>query len=934
MKFFLTIALCSLSWLLYAQEAITVEGKVVDSESEDPLVGANVFMKGMTVGTVTNKRGDFRLSTLAKNLPMTITVSVPGYATEEVQVNGPTNILIVRLDYQALMTGEELVVSASRVEESILESPVSVEKMGILDIQSAATPSFYDQMANLKGIDVNRQSLIYTAINPRGFGTTGNTRVVQLIDGVDNIAPVAGFSPGNVIGIPELDVESVEVLPGAASALYGPNALNGIILMNSKNPFEYQGLSANAKLGVTHLDGKDDDPSLYQSYGIRYARAFNDRLAIKVTGEWVRAADFRAVDYRNRQDLVSDNVEAVDPLDREGRRTYDGVNVYGEPLVNLGAIAQSNPALAPVRDLLPSDQTGDFTPTGYPEPGLLDNTAKNTKLIGAVHYRLNDKVEAIAQYTLGTGTMNFFHLDRNVFKDFVFQTARAELQGTNFFLRAYNTNANIESYGTDGLASLVNAQSTIPRYVEAFTAARLQGLTVDQAHGEARTASDALRAENLENGRFQQLFDSLRQVPTSQGGAQFVDRTSIQHYEGMYNFAELTDVADIIVGGNFRRYLPVTEGTLFALRDDGREFTINEWGVYTQASKDFFNEQLNLTASLRYDKNENFDGQFSPRVSGVYTFLDQHNVRASFQRAFRIPTLQDQLIDIRSGNTRSVGGIRPLIDRYRFSTNVLYSAASVAQARENFRNTGDVAGAVTLLEPVSPENLTTEKVSTYEIGYRGVFNGNLIDAYYYYSAYTDFSTRLSTIQSAGPDNDPSGDGRPPFGGEANPEGIVQNTINVQSFLTTISSTEVIATHGFAIGIDYALNRGFVVGGNVSYNALLNQDELEAQGLNPFFNTPEWRYNLKVMNRKVTDNFGFSLFWHGQSAFIWDTEVVRGKIPAYQTLDAQASYKIPALKTILSIGGANILNERYTNAISNVRVGAIYYVSLTFDQFLN
>ena len=449
---------------LIAQESITIAGQVTDADDGEPLIGVNILVKNKVIGTVTDTEGNFRL-TVNESLPLTLVVSSVGYGRQEVTVENQTDDLAISLTYQTLL-GQEVVVSASRVEESILESPVSIEKMDIRDIQSAATPNFYDQIATLKGIDVSAQSLTFKSINPRGFGANGNTRTVQLIDGIDNQAPGLNFPVGNIVGIAQLDVESVEILPGAASALYGPNAINGIILMNSKSPFEYQGLSASVQLGVNHVDGEDDDPSLYQSYGLRYAKAFNNKFAFKVTGEFLRAADFRGVDYRDQQDLVERSDENIDPTNRPDRRTYDGVNVYGEPLVNLGTVAQSNPALAPIRALFPLGEAGDFTPTGYTEREFLDNTTESLKLGGAIHYRINENLEALAQYNVGFGSTVYTANDRFVLDGFSIQTGKLELRSSNFFLRAYTTQENSgDSYAANTLASLINAETTIPAYV-------------------------------------------------------------------------------------------------------------------------------------------------------------------------------------------------------------------------------------------------------------------------------------------------------------------------------------------------------------------------------------------------------------------------------------------------------------------------------------
>ncbi len=155
-------------------------------------------------------------------------------------------------------------------------------------------------------------------------------------------------------------------------------------------------------------------------------------------------------------------------------------------------------------------------------------------------------------------------------------------------------------------------------------------------------------------------------MPISEGGAKFLDQTGLYHFEGMYNLSDQIDFAEVIVGANYRRYALVSEGTLFALQDNGDEFNIDEWGAYVQVSKDLLDDKLDLTGSVRYDKNENFSGQFSPRLSAVFTPIENHNFRASFQRGFRIPTTQDQFIDLDVVTRRLVGSNPVLVDRYNF----------------------------------------------------------------------------------------------------------------------------------------------------------------------------------------------------------------------------------------------------------------------------
>ncbi|HEY5824666.1 MAG TPA: carboxypeptidase-like regulatory domain-containing protein, partial [Cyclobacteriaceae bacterium] len=215
---------------------------VVKDEKGEGLAGVNLIIKGRVIGTVTDINGNFNL-TVNDNPPMTVVISFIGYATQEIQItNSSPTALDIKMEEQTLL-GQEVVVSASRVEERIMESPVSIEKMDILAVQSTPADNYYKGIANLKGVDVTTSSINFQIINTRGFGSTGNTRFVQLTDGMDTQAPALNFPIGNLNGPSELDVESLELIPGASSALYGPNAFNGILLVNSKSAFDYQGLS-------------------------------------------------------------------------------------------------------------------------------------------------------------------------------------------------------------------------------------------------------------------------------------------------------------------------------------------------------------------------------------------------------------------------------------------------------------------------------------------------------------------------------------------------------------------------------------------------------------------------------------------------------------------------------------------------------------------
>ncbi len=948
--------------LTYANVSIDVDteisGRVVDTDGE-PLAGVNIRVKDRIVGTSTDMNGNFSLS-VSQDPPITLIFSIVGFRAVEVEVTQNNQNIDVVLEEQTIF-GEDVVISASRVEESILQSPVSIEKIDVLDIQAAATTNFYDAIGNLKGVDFSTQSLTFKSINTRGFAANGNTRFVQLIDGIDNQAPGLNFAVGNIVGISELDLESAELIPGAASALYGPNALNGILLMNSKSAFDYQGLSFSVKSGVNHIDSAVEDPSIYQDYSIRYARSFNDKFAFKVNASYLIANDFVGEDFRDQSGLIErggDSREtALIP------RLYDGANIYGDFTITTGAIADLAIAgggalgaqVAATRTLFPDGIEGAFTPTGYSESSFVDNTTESLKFGTAAHYRLNDNIELVGQFNIGYGSTVYTANDRFVLDDFSIWTGKFEVRNPDFYLRAYTTQEDAgDSYAANTLASLINQQTYLTPYFQAFAGARTGTLpgqtepaTVEEAHELARAAADAVQL-SPDSQAFKDLAAQLRSTPISEGGAQFLDKSDLYHAEGFYNFGSVIDpeVVQIVAGMNVRRYALESQGTLFALQDNGDEFNIDEWGAFAQFSKQVMDGQLDLSASFRYDKNEYFEGQLSPRASAILTLADNHNIRASFQRGFRIPTTQDQFIDLDVVSRRLIGSNPALVDRYNFQTNTVYTG--VAEARAALAGGANLATAMSFVNPFSFEDFEPEKIQTWEIGYKALLGDRLfIDAYYYFSDYTDFIAEVTFTQGipGGLTVMPDGTtytGASAVGSTAWAQSVVtqqdpnnpNQSFATQSYGFDINADGNVRSHGFAVTTDYSLDGGFVIGGNVSYNKLLDQDDLIRQGFRASYNTPEWRYNVKFANRKLTDNLGFNITYRWQDAYVWESSIGDGVIDAFGTMDAQISYKLDAYNTILKLGGSNVLNERHTTSLANPNLGAIYYFSLTFDQFLN
>lgn len=905
----------------------SISGSVKDSNTQESLLGVNIRVKGKVLGTISGTDGTFNLS-IESAPPLTLVFSMVGYAVQEIDI---TDAQVSGLDVvmeETVILGQEIVVSASRVEESIMQSPVSIEKMDILAIRDTPAANFYDALANFKGVDMSAQSLTFKSVNTRGFSANGNTRMVQLIDGIDNQAPGLNFSVGNVVGISDLDLESVELMPGAASALYGPNALNGILLMNSKSPFEYQGLSAMAKFGMTHADGVDHEASLYKDMSIRYAKAFNNKFAFKINASFLEAQDFIGVDFRDRSNPVLERQENDRELNRAANQAYDGVNVYGNANVPMQAVVAQSAALQAISSLIPNQV---FTPRGFTEAELVDNSTKSMKFNAALHYRINDDVEAFLQGNWGSGSTVYTANDRFVLDNFQIWTAKAEVRGSNFHIRGYKTQENAgDSYAANTLGQLINAgsdwdtstagdQNYVSYYMQTFAGARTgqlpglnnNGTDIATAHAIARGQANSLQPQPGTT-QFQQIFNDLKNTPIKNGGAKFLDNSSMTHFEGVYNFSEKIDALDLIVGANYRRYSLNSEGTLFLL-DNGEEVGWAEYGAFVQASKALADDKIKLSGSMRYDKNENFAGQLSPRVSAVFSPSLNHNIRASFQKGFRNPTAQDQFIDLDVVVRRLVGSSQLGIDKYNLINNPAYTWQSVQSAKSS-GNEGDLVA-------YDFDEFKTEKISTWEVGYKGQLFGKLfVDSYYYYSSYSDFIAEVLLVQS----------------NSNNASDLVGGGLS-QEYGFDINATGNVTSHGWAIGGDYSIGKGWHAGGNISFNKLLSEDDLVKQGFRSAYNTPEYKTNFTVSNRNIIKNFGFSAAFKWQDAFKWESafsQIAGNVVPSFVTVDAQVSYKLTSMKSMIKVGGSNILNQRYVTSFGNPNLGALYYISITFDEFLN
>ncbi len=926
--FFAFVALSSS--VMFSQTTVT--GVVTDAKTGETLPGANIKVERKAVGTTTDFDGEFTLTT-TEAPPFILEVSMIGFQTGRVEITKNNQKVEVKLVENATVL-DEVVVSASRTPERIMESPVTVERLDSRAIKNTSSPTFYDGLENLKGVDINANSLTFKSVNTRGFATFANTRFMQLVDGMDNSSPALNFALGNLLGMSELDVKTVELLPGASSALYGANAFNGIMFMTSKSPFDNQGVSYVLKSGITSQQAAGDND--YFDTSVRMAHAFSDKFAAKATLSYLKGTEWYATDYRNTfdGDYIAGN--------RQTDRNYNGLNVYGDEVsTNIQGVARTLVGLgilpAGAEALVPSE---NISRTGYDEVDLMSYGAKSVKFGGSLNYRPfgDDRLEVIWNTKLGRGNTIYQGTNRYNIQNFFMEQHKLELRGKNFFVRGYLTSEDAgDSYDTRFAAININRQWKsdsvwFGEYAGAFVSGTLGGLTPPQAHALARQVAESGR---LLPGtpEFQAAFDKVTSDPNLTTGSKFVDNTKYYHADANYNLRDQISWAEIQVGGSYRMYSLNSQGTIFTDYDGAINY--NEYGAYTQLQKKFLEEdRLKLTASIRYDKAQNFDGNVSPRVSLAYAAGENKNsnFRASFQTGFRNPTTQDQYIGLDAGAGILVGSAPDNLDRY------LTNPLSVSGGGQAFTGSGTVQlsgrraydnafSAISVaqgtFQKANVELVKPERVTAYEVGYRGfvpVAGKNVtLDMSVYYNSYEDFIASKNVVV--------------PFYGT-----VGDNTLSLlalqngdfKPFAVYTNSAADINSYGASIGLTASLFNGFTVGLNYTY-AKFDFDQSTDPDFEAGFNTPEHKVKFQFGKEELFKNFGFNVNVRWQDEYLWESAFHDATIDSRTVIDAQINYSMPKLKSVFKLGGANLTGNEYFSAPGVGAIGSQYYISWTINN---
>lgn len=924
-QFIYTILFLLVASGVYAQ-ATVIKGKVRDKKTAEPLIGATVAVKGTNTGVSTDYDGEFNLRT-TQALPVVLVISYMGYESLEITVSSLAKPLDIRLNENTKVL-KDVEIRDTRITEKQKQQPLSVETMDAIAIKETPAANFYEGLAHLKGVDLTSASIGFKIINTRGFNSTSPVRSLQLIDGVDNQAPGLNFSLGNFLGASELDLQRVDLVVGASSAYYGPNAFNGVINMQTKSPFLFPGLSAQVKVGERNL----------LETSIRWAQKFKnkkgeDKFAYKLNVFMMRARDWEARNY---------DPTIQSPTGKSNPGGYDAVNVYGDEYVNRRNFQEPSTFIL----------TGyrHYLRDGYKEEDLVDYNTKNLLLSGALHYKVYKDHEIVYTSHFATGTTIYQGDNRFSLRDIKFYQNKLEVRKEGkYFIRAYATQedagTSFDAYSTSII--LQNAAKSDDAWAldyqnefsRIFSPVRLKWFNDNQSwlspipgvqrlkafenylfsnkdyldtlvllHNQARIYANTGQSSNgtgiprfdPSTSRFDSAVSSITTKTKRDGGSMFFDQSALYHFAGEYKLT-INKLADATVGGNYRIYAPYSEGSIFLDTVANQRIYNREFGMYLGLERKIWNEKLKISVTNRIDKNENFKLLWSPAATGVFAYKS-HVVRVSWSSAIRNPTLTDQYINLDVGRATLLGNLNGF--------NNLVTVNSLI----DFLNTGDTARLNYFnIDPIRPE-----KVQTIEFGYRGTIKQKVfIDLSYYYSWYTDFIGYK-------------------IGADIEYDAFRYLTRRkVYRVASNASST--VTTQGFTIGVQYFWKKWLGLNANYSWNRLNQTDTKDS--IIPAFNTPENKYNLGVSGRDITTTVGSFAFRHWgyginykwQEGYMFEgSPQFTGMVPAYGMVDVQLNKQFPVYHCTLKLGATNALDNRVFQVYGGPVVGRLVYLSLLFE----
>jgi outer membrane receptor protein involved in Fe transport len=811
----------------------------------------------------------------------------------------------------------EVIVTASRVKESLLHSPVSVQKADDKYFTASAAPSFFDALEHLQGVQMITPSMGFRVLNARGFANTTNVRFAQLVDGMDVQSPHIGGPIANALGPGDLDVDNVEIVPGVASALYGMNTINGLANISTKNPFTSEGFSFQQKTAITHIGDANSNIKPFSETSLRWAKIISSKLAFKLNGTFSKGYDWIADDHTE----LNTNANASTGLTGNDNPAKDPVSSYGNESSDRKTIALQGKNYVVAR-------------TGYDEKDVVNYNLQNIKADGGIYYKVSPQASIIYTYHIALLDNVYQRSNRFRLQDYLLQQHGLQYQSDAVQLKVYMNRENTgNSYNLRSMAENIDRSfkpdnTWYANYSASFNNAVQAGSPVAQAHHLARAFAD--------NGRYQPgtpAFNSrlqiLQQENNWDSGAALKVRAGFIHAEGQTDLTKnllkgLKETGlEVLAGAEHRTYIINPDGNYFINPVAGKTYSnINygKTGGFISVTKTVFNNKLKVGGILRADKNDYFPLAWSPRFTAVYSPVYRHNFRLSFQSGYRFPSIFEAYSNVNSGGVKRVGGL-PVMSHGIFENAWLQSTITTFQQAvlkdinaNGMTQSAAILNNQSLLKKNPYTYIKPEHVNSIEGGYKGLFaEGKLfVNADFYFNSYRSFTAQanMNVPKTQNADSIPF---------------ALYNKSQQSPYRMWTNSQTQVYNYGLSAGITYS-SSGYTTNVNTTYSKL--RKSANEDGLEDGFNTPEWMINISASKNEIFKHTSAGIGWRWQTSYYLQSFLVNGTVPAYSTFDAQVTYSFNTAYK-LKAGATNLLNKYYYSFLGGPSIGGMYYITFTY-----
>lgn len=814
----------------------------------------------------------------------------------------------------------EVVVTASRIPENILQSPVSIEKQTTVYFKNSASPSFFDAIENVKGVQMITPSLGFKVINTRGFANTTNVRFAQLVDGMDIQAPHLGAPIANALGPGDLDIESAEIIPGAASALYGMNTINGLANFITKDPFTSEGISVQQKTGVNHLHDNNSSPSIFSETSLRIAHAFSSKFAFKINATFTKGNDWVADDHTDLNTTANSSAGLIGA----DNPAIDPVNGYGNESSNRRTLALQGKNYVVAR-------------TGYYEKQVANYNLQNARADATLVYKISKNSTLTYAYKFAILDNIYQRSNRFRLENYKVQQQGVTLKTSAVTAHAYwNAENTGDAYNLRSMAENMDKafksdDNWFSNYTSRFNSSVAAGTNVLRALQVARAFADSGRFEPGSSA-WKTTFDKLKNINNWDTGAALRVKANLVNIDGQINITDafLSNLkknawVELLAGFDYRTYIVIPDGNYFVnpvKQDPFSNLVYSKTGGFVAVTKQLFDKKLKLGATLRADKNDYFHTTFNPRFSAVYAPSVQGNFRISYQSGYRFPSLFEGFSNVNSGGVKRVGGLKVMSNGV-FENSWLKSSIDAFKAAViKDVNTGGLTKAAaikknqTMLAKNSYTYLVPEHINSFEIGYKGLFPESklLVDVDFYYNHYHSF---IAQVEASMPKTTIA---------DSIPFYLNDNKLQDRYRLWTNSKTTVF-NYGGSLGVKYNLLRNLLIDANVAYAKL--DRKTGNDGLEDGFNTPKWITNITFSTDHLYKGIGAGVTYKWQSSYYWQSFLVNGQVPAYGSIDMQANYQFKKPGVSIRLGATNLLNKYYYSFLGGPFIGGLYYSAITY-----